>query len=187
MSDRRLVSTRGHIHLVSVLIMSAMGLAGLSATTQAEGIAMSEYSEAVGTFLTMDIGRAEGQDVTSRSLLTFTEGGQAFLIDANQEGVTGFGPYSAASGSWRGVSNNAGTIQVSAVVLHFTFATPQFPKRNIGRVDIDATIDTSKGTLSGIFRLYLFPIDGDPLGPITEEPALSGPISGQKVVVPTSG
>ena len=147
---------------------------------------MSEYSEAVGTFLTKDIGKAEGQDVTSRSLLTFSEGSQAFLIDANQQGVTGFGPYSAASGSWRGLSNNDGIIQVSAVVLHFTFATPQSPKQTIGRVDIDATIDTSQGTLSGMFRLYLFPIDGDPLGPIAEEPALSGPITGQKVDVPTS-
>ena len=169
----------------SVLLTSAMGLAGSGATAQAGGISMSEYLEAVGTFLTMDIGKAEGQDVTSRSLLTLTEGGQAILVDANQAGVTGFGPYSAATGSWRGVSKNDGIIHVSAIVLHFTFATPQFPKQNIGRVDIDAKIDTRKGTLSGMFRLYLFPIHGDPLGRVTEEPALSGPITGQKVVAPT--
>ncbi|WP_421726414.1 hypothetical protein [Bauldia sp.] len=148
---------------------------------------MSDYLEAVGTFLTNDMGKAEGQDVTSRSLLTFSEGALAVLIDANQAGVTGFGPYSAATGSWRGVSNSDGIIRVSAVVLHFTFATSQFPEKKIGRVDIDATIDTNQDTLSGTFRLFLFPIDGDPLGPIPEEPALSGPITGQKVVAAPSG
>lgn len=185
MRNRRRVSFKNSI--ASVLLLPAMGFAGSGATAQGASVPISDCLQAVGTFLTKDTGTAKGQDVTSRSLLTLTEGGQAILIDANQEAVAGFGPYSAATGSWRCISNNNGSIDISAIVLHFTFVTAQFPKQQIGRVDIDATIDTGQETLSGTFRLFLFPIDGDPIARTQRQPALSGPVTGQKVIAPPRG
>ena len=42
--------------------------------------------------------------------------------------------------------------------------TVDWPNQQIGRLDIAATVDPAKGTMSGKETLFVAPLDGDPLG-----------------------
>ena len=169
---------------VSALMIAAIGPLAPHAAAQSAGAAHSDCASAVGTFLVSMAGRGTGDSVTSRGLLSLSSDGQATLIDANQDGITGFAPYSVADGAWACVSSDGDSVEVSVLMLHFTFITGDFPTQQIGRVDVDASIDASQESLSGTLDFSLVPIDGNPLEQTDAAPALSGPITGQKIVVP---
>lgn len=172
---------------VSALAMATMASIGLQASAQNTGASPTDCPDAVGTFLVSMAGRGPDDSVTSRGLLSLSGDGQATLIDANQEGVSGFAPYSSAGGAWTCVSSDEDGTEVSVLMLHFTFVTGAFPTQQIGRVDIDASIDPSQASLSGTLGFSLMAIDGDPLAQTNTAPVLSGPIIGQKIVAPTRG
>lgn len=181
MRDRR--PALASIAALSALVLSVIGLAGPEAAAQGTVVPLSDCSGFLGTFLTTESGKGEGREVSSRSLLSLSSDGQAILIDANQSGVAGTAPYGPAAGAWQCILNDDGTTSVSALLLHFNYATTESPKQQIGRLEIEASADGNQERISGVFRFSLFPIDADPLQQSDQEPALSGPFEGQKIVM----
>jgi hypothetical protein len=53
--------------------------------------------------------------------------------------------------------------QASATILDFTLPTVDWPNQRIGRLDIAATADTTKGWMSGTMKLFLAGLNDDPI------------------------
>ncbi|MEM7444178.1 MAG: hypothetical protein AAF414_12710 [Pseudomonadota bacterium] len=184
---RKRLSLRSSAIPIATLGLVAVGLAALNAAAQNSGLSVSDCRDATGTYFVSMAGRGGDSSVTSRGLLSLSSDGQAILIDANQDGVAGFGPYSTAAGAWTCISSNDQSNEVSVLMLHFTFITHEHPAQQIGRITIDATIDASQDSLAGTLGFSLLPLDGNPLGEASGEPSLSGPITGQRVEAPERG
>ena len=114
---------------------------------------------ATGTYLTKNA--AESGNYTSRSLLSFAEGGLALFADSGEGGEKGFAPFSDGQGAWRCVAGDEEHAEIHATTLDFTLATPR--KAQIGRLDFDLRYDAATKRISGTATLHLVPLDEDPL------------------------
>ncbi len=141
-----------------------LAAAGVVAVTSAgvaraeDGRPLADCAGAVGSWLTTNPGKEP-----SRSLLTLTADGLVLFADSGQGGGQGFAPFTGSHGAWRCVSAGDGGLKLSATMLDFTLATVDWPNQQIGRLDIVATVDPAKGTMSGTETLYLAKLDDDPL------------------------
>lgn len=134
-------------------------MAAGSVQAQEGGEPLSACAKAVGAYVTTNPGKEP-----SRSLLTFTGDGLVLFADSGQGGGAGFAPFTGGHGAWRCAASEAGSLRLTATVLDFTLPTVDWPNQRIGRLDIDATVDAAKGTMSGTMKLLMAPLDGDPLG-----------------------
>ncbi len=121
------------------------------------GQPLSACAGAVGAYLTTNPGKEP-----SRTLLSLTADGLVLSADSGQGGGQGFAPFTGGHGAWRCVAAEAGGLQIRATILDFTLPTVDWPNQRIGRLDIDATVDTAKDTMSGTMTLLLAPLDDDP-------------------------
>ena len=141
--------------------------------------------DAVGTYLTINNAKGETSgSFRSRSLISLTNGGHAFLTDTGEGGEPDFGPFSDGRGAWRCVSNEGGVTRFAATVLDFTFVTASHPKQLIGRLDILGAYDAGAQKLIGKMALYLLPISSDPFAKLEQEANVVGAFEGKKIVVP---
>jgi hypothetical protein len=145
---------------VTALAAGALAaLAAGAAQAQEEGQPLTACAKAVGAYLTTNPGQEP-----SRSLITLTADGLVLFADSGQGGGVGFGPFTGGHGAWRCVAADADGLHLSATILDFTLPTVDWPNQQIGRLDIVATVDPAKGTMSGKETLFVAPLDGDPLG-----------------------
>ena len=85
------------------------------------------------------------------------------MADSGQGGGQGFAPFTGGHGAWRCVAADADGLHLSATILDFTLPTVDWPKQQIGRLDVAATVDPAKGTMSGKETLLVAAIDDDPI------------------------
>ncbi len=137
----------------------ATALLAAPAMAQDAELPVHACGAAIGTFLLSDA--PDGGEITTRSLLLLTNGGHAEFVDSGQWGGDGYAPFSDALGSWVCLSAEGEDPHFRAVVLDFTF--PDERAQQIGRLDIEGTLDLGTGALTVTALLSFFPIDGDPL------------------------
>ena len=135
----------------------ALALAGPAIAAET-GQPLSDCAGVVGTWLTDNPGKEP-----SRSLISLTADGLVLFADSGEGGGAGFAPFTGSHGAWRCVAGDSGSLKLSATMLDFTLPTPDWPDQKIGRLDIQATVDAAKGTMSGTMKLYLAEIDADPM------------------------
>ena len=131
----------------------AMLVAG-GAWAQDGGPPLSACAGVVGAWLTDNPGNAP-----SRSLVTFTSDGTVLFADSGQGGGAGFSAFTGGHGAWRCVADGP---EFSATILDFTLPSVDWPNQKIGRLDITATVDAGKGTMSGTMTLLSAPLDDHP-------------------------
>jgi hypothetical protein len=141
------------------LAAGAVAMAVASPALAQEGRPLADCAGAVGAWLTTNPGKEP-----SRSLLSLTADGLVLFADSGQGGGAGFAPFTGGHGAWRCVAADAGGLHLSASIYDFTLPTVDWPNQQIGRLDIVATVDPVKGTMSGKETLFVAPLDGDPLG-----------------------
>ena len=121
---------------------------------------------AVGTFLTKNgVDDPATGDFSSRSLLSFTNGGHVFFTDSGEAGSASFQPFSDGRGAWRCVSGDNNKAVFKAVVIDFTFPSGDKTQQSIGRLEFDLTYDESTRTLTGSGALGFVPFHGNPMEP----------------------
>jgi hypothetical protein len=135
----------------------ALAAAGF-ARAQDAGPPLAACAEAVGAYLTDNPGTEP-----SRSLITLSADGLVQFADSGEGGGAGFAPFTGGHGAWRCVAGDAGALRLSATILDFTLPTAAWPHQQIGRLDIEASVDPAKGTMTGTMKLMTAPLDGDPL------------------------
>jgi hypothetical protein len=141
-----------------VLLAGATVLVAPGATLAQDGRPLADCAGAVGTWLTTNPGKEP-----SRSLLSLTADGLVLFADSGEGGGAGFAPFTGSHGAWRCVAADGEAVKLSAIMLDFTLPTVDWPNQKIGRLDIAATVDTTKGGMSGTMTLYLAELDDDPL------------------------
>jgi hypothetical protein len=135
----------------------------------------------VGTYLTKNFAKGgSGESFTSRSLISLTGSGQAFFTDSGEGGEAGFAPFTDGRGVWRCVSGN----KVRVLTLDFTTPTPDAPRAQIGRLDLDLAYDAGSKTIKGTGTLHLIPLGGDPLIPGELGGGRQFEIVGQRIEAP---
>jgi len=133
---------------------------------------LSACFDAVGTFLTTNTD-VETKEVSSRGLISLTNGGHFFRTDSNEGGTEGYAPFTETRGAWRGVSDDGGELHVVATGIDFSHKTPEYPDQTLARIDFNAVYNESSDSLSGDFTFYFVPIDGNPF-----DTAASGKVRG---------
>lgn len=147
--------------LLPALVLAAPVSSGAAAATEEP---LEACFDAVGTYLTTNVASEDGEtQEVGRSLISFTNGGHAFLTDSNEAGLPGYAPFTEGRGAWRCVSDRTGRLHVRAIILDFTLTTEDEPTQHIARLDYDATYDAETEVLSADVKLYFVPLDGDPL------------------------
>ena len=144
--------------VAGVLLAGATVLVAAGAAQAQDGRPLADCAGAVGTWLTTNPGKEP-----SRSLLSLTADGLVLFADSGEGGGAGFAPFTGSHGAWRCMAADAGALQLSATMLDFTLPTVDWPNQKIGRLDITATVDTTKGGMSGTMKLFLAELDDDPL------------------------
>jgi ketosteroid isomerase-like protein len=137
----------------------------------------------VGTYLTKNSseGGATGS-FTSRSLISFDRGGQAFFNDSGEAGEASYAPFSSGQGVWRCVPQD-GSVTARAIVFDFTFPKAGQAPAQIGRLDLLLTYDAKTQGVVGTGLLYLLPLTSEPLkSPPGDGRAFK--IEGERVDVP---
>jgi hypothetical protein len=137
-------------------------------------------ADAVGTFLMKET--LEDGTTLSRSLIALTNGGHIMFIGSDEQGESGYAPFSDGLGRWRCLSRQGETPMLSAIILDFTF--PSGSEQRLARVDLEGTVDPINGTLNAKATLSFFPLDVDPLN---SEPSAQGGefiLVGHKIIVP---
>ena len=140
---------------------------------------------AVGTYLTRNV--ADGGDLgsfTSRSLLSFTNGGHVFFTDSGEAGGDTFAPFSDGRGAWRCISSEDGIETFVAVIVDFTFTDAAQTDQSIGRLDFALSYDERTRGLSGTGTLGFVAFDGDPMDGTQVSGATSFRLSGQRIEAP---
>jgi hypothetical protein len=147
------------------LYRAGVALAAAIALCSATNRAMAEADacrDLVGTYLTKNFATGgSGESFTSRSLISLTGSGQGFFTDSGEGGEAGFAPFTDGRGVWRCVSGN----KARALTLDFTTPTPEAPRAQIGRLDLDLAYDAGSKTIKGTGTLHLIPLGDDPLIP----------------------
>jgi len=136
---------------------AGIAMAGSALAAEA-GPPLSACAGVVGTWLTDNPGKEP-----SRSLISLTADGLVLFADSGEGGGAGFAPFTGSHGAWRCVADDSGSLELSATMLDFTLPTVDWPNQQIGRLDIAATVDAAKGTMSGTMKLYLAELDADPM------------------------
>jgi hypothetical protein len=158
-----------------VLAVMAAG----NAPAQEAGRPLAECAGAVGAWLTTNPGNEP-----SRSLVTLTGEGLVLFADSGQGGGAGFAPFTGGHGAWRCVAADGGSLRLSAGIYDFTLPTVDWPKQQIGRLDIEATVDAAKGTMTGTMKLLTAPLDGDPLANAELAEDAAGQFSAVRITAP---
>jgi hypothetical protein len=141
-----------------VLLAGAVVLVAAGAAQAQDGRPLGDCAGAVGTWLTTNPGKEP-----SRSLFSLTADGLVLFADSGEGGGAGFAPFTGGHGAWRCAAADGGAVKLSATVLDFTLPTVDWPNQQMGRLDIAATVDTTKGGMSGTMTLYLAGLNEDPL------------------------
>ncbi len=142
------------------------------------GQPLSACAGAVGAWLTKNPGQEP-----SRSLISLTADGLVLFADSGQGGGAGFSAFTGGHGAWRCVASADGP-QLSAVILDFTLPSVDWPNQKIGRLDITATVDAARGTMSGSMTLLSAPLDGDPLAAASLEEDAEGTFEAVRITAP---
>jgi hypothetical protein len=145
----------------------AAAMLGSASGSLAADEPLSACFDAVGTFLTTNTDVATNE-VTSRGLISLTNGGHFFRTDSNEGGTTGYAPFSETRGAWRCVSDDNGMRHIVATGIDFSHKTAEYPNQTLARIDYDAVYNEDSDSLSGEFTFYFVPIDGNPFD--TAEP-----------------
>ena len=146
------------------LIALAISLPMVAACfTNAQAAKPENCGHLVGTYLTRNFAKGAEESPTSRSLISFVEGGQVLFVDSGEGGETGFAPFTDGTGAWRCVVEEAGKTGARLMVLDFTFVAQGDPKAQISRLDIEVSYDESAKTISGTAILHFLPLTSDPL------------------------
>ncbi len=144
---------------VKALVAGALAVLGAGpALAQEEARPLADCAGVVGSWLTTNPGKEP-----SRSLITLTADGLVLFADSGEGGGAGFAPFTGSHGAWRCVAADGGGLQLSATMLDFTLPTVDWPNQQIGRLDVAATVDTTKGGMSGTMTLYLADLEDDPI------------------------
>lgn len=152
---------------------------GLSGTAVAQEVPLSECFDAVGTYIAE---KTVASADAGPSLISLTNGGHAFLVDANEAGVEGYAPFSDGLGAWRCVAADADTIHIHATVMDFTFITEDHPEQQIARLDYTVAYDLDSEVFQGTAELFFLPLHSDPTDrDALPEPALTIDLSGVRV------
>lgn len=146
-------------HGVTALIVCALAVpAAGSVLAQEAGRPLADCAGAVGAWLTTNPGKEP-----SRTLLSLTADGLVLSADSGEGGGAGFAPFTGGHGAWRCLAADGDAVKLSATILDFTLPTVDWPNQRMGRLDIAATVDTTKGGMSGTMKLYLADLDDDPI------------------------
>jgi hypothetical protein len=156
---------------------AALAMAGPAFAAE-PGQPLSACGGAVGAWLTDNPGKEP-----SRSLLTLTADGLVLFADSGQGGGAGFSSFTSGHGAWRCVAGSDGP-EISAIILDFTLPSVDWPNQKIGRLDITATVDAAKGTMSGTMTLLSAPLDGDPLASAGLEDDAAGQFDAARITAP---
>ena len=149
----------------TIVVCSTTMLGGITISMAADE-PLSACFDAVGTFLTTNTDVATNE-VTSRSLISLTNGGHYFRTDSNEGGGPGYAPFSETRGDWRCVSDDDGKLHIVALGIDFSHKTAEFPDQTLAKVDFDAIYDDEGDNLAGKFSFSLFPIAADPMDEAT--------------------
>lgn len=168
---------------LATLILSLSMLTAHFAPAQA---AKAEHcGDLIGTYLTKNFAKGGSHDnFTSRSLISLTEGGQAFFTDSGEGGEARFAPFTGARGAWRCISDETNPVSARATVLDFTFVAPGEPRAQIGRLDLEMSYDEETKTVHGTATLYLVPLTSDPLQPAELGEGRDFELTGERVEAP---
>jgi hypothetical protein len=131
--------------------------------THAQAAKPDNCSQLVGTYLTRNFAKGAEESPTSRSLMSFVEGGQVLFVDSGEGGEKGFAPFTDGTGAWRCVVEETGKTGARLIALDFTFVAQGDQKAQIGRLDIEVSYDETAKTISGTAVLYFLPLMSDPL------------------------
>jgi hypothetical protein len=131
--------------------------------THAQAAKPDNCSQLVGTYLTRNFAKGAEESPTSRSLMSFVEGGQVLFVDSGEGGEKGFAPFTDGTGAWRCVVEETGKTGARLMALDFTFVAQGDRKAQIGRLDIEVSYDETAKTISGTAVLYFLPLMSDPL------------------------
>lgn len=139
--------------------LAAVVVLGSASSVFAADEPLSACFDAVGTFLATNAD-VESKEVTSRSLISLTNGGHFFRADSNEGGTEGYAPFTETRGAWRCVSDDGGELHVVATGIDLSQKTSEFPDQSLARIDYDAVYNEESDGLAGQFTFYLVPIDG---------------------------
>ncbi len=117
--------------------------------------------DAVGTYLLSNVD-VESGELQSRSLLSLTNGGHAFLTDSAKAGTAIYAPFTDGRGAWNCVANEDGSTTMTIRIIDFTLPTEDTPDQMIARLDMTAQYDPESQVLKGETGLFFFALDGDP-------------------------
>ena len=161
-------------------LLAAMVIAtGLTGTAVAQDVPLSECFDAVGTYIAE---KTVASADAGPSLISLTNGGHAFLVDANEAGVGDYAPFSDGLGAWRCVAADADTIHIHATVMDFTFITADHPEQQIARLDYTIAYDRESALFQGTAELYFLPLHSNPTDrDALPEPALTIDLNGVRV------
>ena len=150
--------------LLAVTLAHKVDVTSAAGTTSPGELPLSDCLDLVGTYLTKNFAKSASDEAfTSRSLLSFTNGGHTFFTDSGEAKERGYGPFSDGRGAWRCVADEKGATKALATVLDFTFPTQSNPKQQIARLNFEARYDAQTKMIGGTIKLYFVPITGDPL------------------------
>lgn len=161
-------------------LLAALGIAaGLTGAAVAQDAPLSDCFGAVGTYIAE---KTVASADAGPSLISLTNGGHAFLVDANQAGVEGYAPFSDGLGAWRCIAADPDTIHIHATVMDFTFVTADHPEQQIARLDYTVAYDVESEVFQGTAELYFLPLHSDPTDrDALPEPALTIDLTGVRV------
>jgi hypothetical protein len=182
MAEHKVLGVGGALVLAAATALTVDMATSSRAQMEAD---LGDCADAVGTYLTKNF-RAGGkpEDFMARSLLSLTNGGQAFFTDSGEGGEPGYRPFSDGRGAWRCVSKADGKTRISAMILDFTFAAKDGAKQQIGRLDFDAVFDAGTGKLESKATLYFVPLSGNPLAKSALGQGQKFGLVGEKVSAP---
>ena len=138
--------------------------------------------DAVGVYLSERVGQENGKTkVLGRDLLSLTSDSQAYFTDSTEFGLLGFQPFSEGRGTWRCVAVDDKQIQLSYVLLIFTFPTEKDPAPLIARLDFQTTLYRDKGAIEGDATVSFVALDKDPFDDAAVERQIKYTFNGYKI------
>ena len=163
-----------------VAAMVALAAAPVSAETDQTPPACAPL---VGTFLMTKSdtsGRSVG--ITGRVLLSLNSNGEALMSDSAQGGSPNYQAFGVEHGNWTCEANADGTLKLEATMVDFTYPSTQFPKAQIGRVEVTATLAADKTELKGRTSVNLYDLMDDPFSGAPPKQTVSYTFKGKKVL-----
>ncbi|MUG94857.1 hypothetical protein F7734_21825 [Scytonema sp. UIC 10036] len=117
----------------------------------------ADFRKFAGTYL-ITVSTSNGE-FASRSIITFTQDGNFFVVDSNQGGVPGqFNPFSDSQGSWKYSDNQ----EIIATALNFSYPGSS-GSAGIARQNYRVTFNPQTKTLQGEITLRFYDLKANPL------------------------